>query len=1439
MALIEDPIGIKSGNSRISSRSLVEITDLLSEGPIDGLVSKDYDLFGTAGNVGWTTVVEKNSVPDSPANSHLNSVYLNDIPVLSKENQFNFQDIQFSKAYGGPNGEYASANKLRTETKRTISINERLRGPSYNVNSGLRIGPVDQFAKFYKILNKDCSSVEVNIKFSALSFTNRILEAKGEIKLTDSAVDYVIDYRPLYSNSISSTYFRGATMTVEGRISSPYIESTTVNFLSGLISDLSVFLGWEIKIYRITNDSISTSTQSSTFIDSISEIFGSKFSYPNSAVASFNFDAEYFSRIPNRSYDTRLLKVKVPSNYDSIKKSYTSNWDGAFKTDKEWTDNPAWCFYDLVTNARYGLGKYIDPRVVDKWTLYEIARYCDVLVPDGFGGIEPRFTCNLLLQSREEAYKVINDMASIFRGIAYYAAGNIYVNQDNDKKTPVYQFTNASVEGGEFLYSSSSSKLRHNVAVVRYNDKTNLFKPAIEVAEDVDGIRKNGIREVEIAAFGCTSRGQASRLGKWLLFTENLETETVSFTAGLEANYLRPGDSVTVSDQNRNVRRRGGRLIAFDGANKTLTLDSPLHDADLSKKYFISVVTPSFFYDTSMVDLQTSNDTQNVRRRQVQDFYFNGSQISTGENYSTINLNPAYPDLINHSLLPGAIWTLSVSGNEQGKPFPREGSDFSDLKELSSKNETFRILSVEESEPNMYKVAGIEYNPLKFIAIESGLSFDSSYSNVTPSTATSASFTITSAGNSKIIGYTIYSDTSATSLGALSNYIVFAKSTTTVGNPWINGDYRENNPGLGGADGTSIINNSLIPDSRYKIATLSAPNLTSVTSNFLPSENNVYYYFKFFAANSSFAMSNALSLSTSIIQNNEPIKDIIVKNLRLNSDLVATNNPGQKNATESLYDQAAPTFNFNWGSEVVSDSIFASNFHYRLTFRPKSSNNTPASSKFFQVTGFSPSDSLNPNYTFNILDNINNNGGTPVREYDVVVEAHDSHGNSSAGGNFVTSTDSLFSNTNGYDILTVNNPRITNPLMNENGACPSAASYCTEQFFTYEKEIRIHLTSIPSNFSDAAGGFVYIRKNAFTSAHVQGQTIAYCNNLGIEVKEFKTFTLPIIVKPTSDIVTSQARKNYVAYSLYDSFDKNWRDLASSAPALEKFLTVSPVVAAPRPEIRSFGGEGYKVWVMIDLDAGHFKSFGIKRIEILNMSALSADHPYKLFRGFRKYRCDIKDTYRTKDVYWYDYEDESDYLTDVVSNDIYCGFGPPKIVNGVFKGDEGTLDTYAQSSLSDYTQWIRFRCYFADDVVVPYKKDANGAPVVDSIYSPYAISPFAGQTLYDGNYNVIGINASNRKYRGINSSISAPSLTKIMMTPDNISNGTIINSYFETFDNNPEYNHHPAGFGQGFGGLEKNTKYFDLQFGRLVDHGFLTAGYFGLLWSNDDTQEKTY
>ena len=325
--------------------------------------------------------------------------------------------------------------------------------------------------------------------------------------------------------------------------------------------------------------------------------------------------------------------------------------------EKEWTDNPAWCFYDLITNPRYGLGDFVEASQLDKWTLYDISQYCDVLVPDGYGYLEPRFTMNHLIVSREEAYKVLNEMVSVFRGMLYYSNGLIHAVQDAFKD-PIYQFNNANVIDGEFTYSSSSKKARHSVAVVRYIDKKTLYTPAIEYVEDEESIKRYGIRQIETTALGCTSRGQARRFGQWMLASEAQETESVAFGVGQDGAYIRPGDVVQIYDQFRTPLNFAGRTNVVSALgpapsyinyssdipanqNGTVTGNSIIIDNavyfDDNSVYKFSLLTPTYDYGATGITDMDSSGAKEIRRSQIQDLYFLGHHTETVSGYYNSN----------------------------------------------------------------------------------------------------------------------------------------------------------------------------------------------------------------------------------------------------------------------------------------------------------------------------------------------------------------------------------------------------------------------------------------------------------------------------------------------------------------------------------------------------------------------------------------------------------------------------------------------------------------------------------------------------------------------------------------------------------------------------------------------------------------------------------
>ena len=384
------------------------------------------------------------------------------------------------------------------------------------------------------------------------------------------------------------------------------------------------------------------------------------------------------------------------------------------------------------------------------------------MLSDGKGGLEPRFTCNLLISTREDAYKVLSDMASIFRAIVYYNAGLIFTSQDKPKE-PIYLFNNSNIKNGEFTYNDTSKRVRRNVILVRYNNKDNFFKPAVKYVENREGLIRFGIREMDVTAFGCTSEGQAERLGRWTLLSENLESEVVTFETSLPALYLKPGDLVLVQDENRQNKILGGRTLDLDKNYAILDLKyenltgyqnviSGCKFNVLTPAGNIEVGTPSGNKATELymenpsgmsipVNLNGAEtrisqiDESLLRRSQVQyrdlglslngDNFFDYVSQETGINYSgftRINLSSTPLDDTQHTLLKNTVWTLEVDPNFYNYVNSPSVSGMSttgiypgaSLEPHIDRTQKFRILDLEEKEDYLYKITALQYNEDKF-----------------------------------------------------------------------------------------------------------------------------------------------------------------------------------------------------------------------------------------------------------------------------------------------------------------------------------------------------------------------------------------------------------------------------------------------------------------------------------------------------------------------------------------------------------------------------------------------------------------------------------------------------------------------------------------------------------------------------------------------------
>ncbi|EHR6916885.1 phage tail protein [Salmonella enterica] len=354
-----------------------------------------------------------------------------------------------------------------------------------------------------------------------------------------------------------------SVIITNGKRTSPYMVAVIINNLPPR--------PFNIRVVRITEDSTSDMLQNKTVWQGLTEIINLTQSYPNTALVGLKVDADQFgSQSVSRKFHCLGRIVLVPSNYDPKARTYAGLWDGTFKP--AYTNNPAWIILDLLTHPRYGLGQRIGLADVDKWALYAIAQYCDQPVPNGFGQDEPRMTCNVYLADRRKAYDVISDFCSVMRCMWVWTGQRMTFIQDRPSDK-VWTYTNANVVNGEFNYSYSAAKDRHNAAEIRFIDPQNGWNVSVELVEDKADIAKNGRKVLQMDAFGCTSRGQAHRTGLWVIQTELLETQMVTFGVGAEGLRHTPGDIFEVCDNDYAGASIGGRIVAVDVAARTLTLD--------------------------------------------------------------------------------------------------------------------------------------------------------------------------------------------------------------------------------------------------------------------------------------------------------------------------------------------------------------------------------------------------------------------------------------------------------------------------------------------------------------------------------------------------------------------------------------------------------------------------------------------------------------------------------------------------------------------------------------------------------------------------------------------------------------------------------------------------------------------------------------------------
>lgn len=425
---------------------------------------------------------------------------------------------------------------------------------------------------------------------------------------------------------------------------------------------------WLIRVRRITPNSTSEYVSDKMYIEAVTEVIDAKLRYPNTALLGLQYDAETFNNVAKIAVECKGTKIKLPSNYNPVSRTYAGMWDGTFIS--AYSNNPAWVYYDICTSDRYGLGDRLTPFMIDKWSLYRLGQYCDESVNDGQGGQEPRFTCNVYLQRAEEAYEILKKLAGVFRAISYWDGNSIICDADIPQDT-YFTYTRANVIG-EFEYSGTRARDRHNVVKVAFDNPANHYKTEYEYVRDEQAISDSGqVRILDLNAWGCTSRGQAQRAGLWALKSEQSETRTVTFKVGLDGWIPQPGRVIEIADELFAGRANGGRVSAISEDRVNLTID---RDDVVAKPGDRLVV---------------NGENGKAQTRVIQSI--NGRIITV-----TLPFDLG-------SIAAENIWVI-------------DAQDLATMK--------FRVISIRQEEKNKFTINAIQYNSKKFDEIDSGAYFE-------------------------------------------------------------------------------------------------------------------------------------------------------------------------------------------------------------------------------------------------------------------------------------------------------------------------------------------------------------------------------------------------------------------------------------------------------------------------------------------------------------------------------------------------------------------------------------------------------------------------------------------------------------------------------------------------------------------------------------------
>lgn len=465
------------------------------------------------------------------------SIFLDDTPVESDSGARNFQDVTLDFRSGTNDQTYMEGfESIASEA--AVGVELKSDTPWVKGITNLNLDAVIVRVRFGALKKQDPSNGDVS---------GIVIDYSIEVQTDGGAWELMLDTK--MSGKTSANYER------THRIGLPKANNN-----------------WLIRVTRKTPNSSSEYVSDKMYIQAITEVIDLKLTYPNTAVIGVQYDAETFSNIAKIAVDLKGVKIRVPSNYDPVSRTYIGIWDGTFK--RAYSNNPAWIYYDLCTNKRYALGNRLTEQMIDKWSLYRLAQYCDQLVPDGKGGQEPRFTCNVYIQSAESAFDILSKLAGVFRAISYWDGTSIVCDADLPQDT-YFTYTRANVIDGHFEYSGTRARDRHNAVKVAWDNPQNRYKTEYVFVRDEAAIARDrgAVKLLELEAWGCTSEGQAQRTGQWALKTEQLETRTVTFKVGLDGYIPLPGKVIEVADELLAGRANGGRISKVSANLRTITLD--------------------------------------------------------------------------------------------------------------------------------------------------------------------------------------------------------------------------------------------------------------------------------------------------------------------------------------------------------------------------------------------------------------------------------------------------------------------------------------------------------------------------------------------------------------------------------------------------------------------------------------------------------------------------------------------------------------------------------------------------------------------------------------------------------------------------------------------------------------------------------------------------